>query len=135
MKKQTQNMEQISQADVDCIVMTGKDLKHISKVELVESLRTLTDANKEINHLKKHQLKDGYTAVPTEELGDCLEDAKTSIRQLRSVLSDEVPGYSKTQAIMDVLQQLTRIEAFCIGRCNAANPYAANSVCGLPEDY
>lgn len=37
MKKQTKDLEQIAQQDVDCIMLTGKNVKHVTKSEILEA--------------------------------------------------------------------------------------------------
>lgn len=103
--------------------------------KLSEADFAMENLRSENNALKKKALRDGYTEIPVEELGDCLEDVKSSIRQIRAILADEISGYAKTQSVMDVLQKLTRIEAFCTGRSNALNPYSEDSVANQPENY
>jgi len=138
MKKKTDKMEEIAQLDVDCVMLTGKDLKHTTKADLIavcnkhrkinqhaaenaiKSLEELTELKKDLKTLRNNQRRPGFTEVPTEEFNDVIDDVKAVSEMLRKIVLDRVDGYDKKELLMDCFQAVERVHSFCIGRANAS---------------
>lgn len=142
MNKRTEQMEKISQAEVDCIIYTGKDFKHVTKLELVEALRKESEAaasannraeaysakNVELQHelkkAKENERRENFTEVPTEEFNDAIKDIERVSKMLRKIVLDRVDGIDKQDLILDCFQAAERVHCFCIGRANASSEVA-----------
>jgi len=142
MNKRTEQMEKISQAEVDCIIYTGKDFKHVTKLELVEALRKESEAaasannraeaysakNVELQHelkkAKENERRENFTEVPTEEFNDAIKDIERVSEKLRKIVLDRVDGIDKQDLILDCFQAAERVHCFCIDRANASSEVA-----------
>lgn len=142
MNKRTEQMEKISQAEVDCIIYTGKDFKHVTKLELVEALRKESEAaacannraeaysaknvelQRELKNANENARRENFTEVPTEEFNDVINDVKIVSEKLRKVVLDRVNGFEKRDLLMDCFQAVERVHSFCIGRANASSAVA-----------
>lgn len=142
MNKRTEQMEKISQAEVDCIIYTGKDFKHVTKLELVEALRKESEAaasannraedysaknvelQRELKKAKENERRENFTEVPTEEFNDVIKDIEQVSKMLRKIVLDRVDGIDKQDLILDCFQAAERVHSFCIGRANASSEVA-----------
>lgn len=142
MKKQTKDLEQIAQQDVDCIMLTGKNVKHVTKSEILEaalkcraeaieahkkheeSIGEIFELNEKLQIAKENQRREDFTEVPTEELNDVIADVTLISSKLRRIVLDRVNGIDKQDLILDCFQAAERVHSFCIGRANASSEVA-----------
>lgn len=139
MKKQTKDLEQIAQQDVDCIMLTGKNVKHVTKSEILEaalkcraeaieahkkheeSIGEIFELSEKLQLAKENQRREDFTEVPTEELNDVIADVTLISSKLRRIVLDRVNGIDKQDLILDCFQAAERVHSFCIGRANASS--------------
>lgn len=142
MNKRTEQMEKISQAEVDCVIYTGKDFKHVTKTELIEALRKESEAvakanemvekfslenvdlQRKLNKAKNNARRENFTEVPTEEFNDVIKDIEQVSKMLRKIVLDRVDGIDKQDLILDCFQAAERVHSFCIGRANVSSEVA-----------
>lgn len=139
MKKQTKDLEKIAQQDVDCIMLTGKNVKHVTKSEILEaalkcraeaieahkkheeSIGEIFELSEKLQIAKENQRREDFTEVPTEELNDVIADVTLISSKLRRIVLDRVNGIDKQDLILDCFQAAERVHSFCIGRANASS--------------
>lgn len=139
MKKQTKDLEQIAQQDVDCIMLTGKNVKHVTKSEILEaalkcraeaieahkkheeSIGEIFELSEKLQIAKENQRRENFTEVPTEEFNDVIADVTLISSKLRRIVLDRVNGIDKQDLILDCFQAAERVHSFCIGRANASS--------------
>lgn len=138
MKDKIEKMKPISQTDVDCIMLTGKATKYVTKAQIVEagimyrnnfedaahnaekSLSEISELAKELKKLHENQRREDFTEVPTEELNDVITDVRYISENLRKIVLDRVDNNHKADLLMDCFQAVERVHAFCISRANAS---------------
>lgn len=142
MKKQTKDLEQIAQQDVDCIMLTGKNVKHVTKSEILEaalkcraeaieahkkheeSIGEIFKLSEKLQLAKENQRRENFTEVPTEEFNDVIADVTLISSKLRRIVLDRVNGIDKQDLILDCFQAAERVHSFCIGRANTSSEVA-----------
>lgn len=142
MKKQTKDLEKIAQQDVDCIMLTGKNVKHVTKSEILEAalkcraeaieahkkheetIGEIFELSEKLQLAKENQRREDFTEVPTEELNDVIADVTLISSKLRRIVLDRVNGIDKQDLILDCFQAAERVHCFCIGRANASSEVA-----------
>lgn len=142
MKKQTKDLEQIAQQDVDCIMLTGKNVKHVTKSEILEaalkckaeaieahkkheeSIGEIFELSEKLQLAKENERRENFTEVPTEEFNDAIKDIERVSKMLRKIVLDRVDGIDKQDLILDCFQAAERVHCFCIGRANASSEVA-----------